>query len=131
MAKTFLNNKLKLPGNQKTTPEVISNKPSIKKDPVKQAEQIKQTDHKDFAMVQAKEMNRANTNQLAMKKSEELFYVLDKDGKRLNNEPQTMEDITSKHGSKEDMAKLGYHFTKVVKLALMNEHGQCFLGEKE
>lgn len=130
MADTFLNNKLKLPKDQALKPAKISNKPVSQKDPMKQAQQIQDTSHKDFAKQQATQMKQATTG-FALKKGEEKFYVLDEGLRRLNTSPMTMEEIGSRFGDEEERKKKRLTLVKVTVIALTNEHGQPLLKEQE
>jgi hypothetical protein len=94
----------------------LSVAPTIKKNPIKQAEQLQNTDAKKFAMQAARSQVASQSNKLAYKSEDgkEMFYAFDGE-ERLSNEPMTEQDIHDKWGKDIKLVPISQEKLKINK----------------
>lgn len=115
---------LRVPSPGAIKPKMPSVAPKNLKNPMKQAQQIKDPNAKVFAVQQAQSQNKAQHNQFAFKSEDPKTFYAFRDGKRLNSEPMTEESIHTHFGKDIDLTPV-----KVERLILDN-NGQWKLEEK-
>lgn len=109
-------------------PKAPSMAPKSKKNPIKVAEQIKAPQAKDFAMGQATQQVKANTNPLAFtakSEGESYHYHILQDGYRITDRPLSLQEINSQHGGVKRLESAGFRLVPTVKEKLkLEKNGQ-------
>jgi hypothetical protein len=115
---------LRIPAPSIPKPKMISSAAKNLKNPVKQAQQVKDPNVKAYAMQQASLQNKAQHNQLAFKSEDSAMFYAFKDGKRLNSDPMTKENIHTHFGQDVELKPI------VVEKLILSPNGQWKLEDK-
>lgn len=114
-------------------PKMPSTAPKGKKNPIKVAEQVPHHDAKQFAMQQAHQQVKANSNPMAYTAKSEgisLFHIM-RDGQRITPEPVTLDHIHQNHGGVKDLEDSGHQIVPVVQEELhKHPNGQWSLRRR-
>lgn len=132
LLKANLTPSLRMPGaTQPKPPKMPSVAPKTKKNPIKVAEQVTGKQAKPYAMQQATQQVKANTNQMALALKSEgnsHQYHIHVDGHRVTHEPVTLEHVNQKYGGVKALEATGHRLVPVHQERLhQHQNGQWSL----